>query len=147
MSNDSQNKLTLHSFRVGNVHLALRDDDVLAVIDWREPSQLPFAPQTVLGVVSVHGRMLTVLETAKLLDLDANARESILALRGREQLALTGDAQNLLEINPTDVQPPTEFGSRSRGTIQKDGRTIHILATDQLFHAALRGQERRRKRI
>lgn len=147
MTNDSHNKLTLLSFRVGSVDLALHDDDVLAVIGWREPSRIPFAPQTVLGVVSVKGRMLTVLDTAKLLDLDANARESILALRGREQLALIGDAQSLMAINPTDIQPPTEFGSRSRGTIQKDGRTIHVLATDQLFHSALHGQERRRKRI
>jgi chemotaxis signal transduction protein len=133
--------------RIGDVDVGVNEDEVLGVTEWREPARLPFAPQTVLGVVSIQGRMLTVLDTGRLLDLDPSQRESIVALRGREQLALTGDAQSLLEINPTDIQPPTEFGSRSRGTIQKDGRTIHILATDKLFHSALRGQERRRKRI
>ncbi len=146
MSNDSH-KLSLHLFQIGNVHLAVRDDEVLAVTDWREPARLPFAPQTVLGVVSIQGRMLTVLDAGKLLDLDASARESILALRGREQLALAGTAQGTIEINPTDIQPATNFGSLSSGTIHKDGRTIHILATDQLFGSALRGHERRRKRF
>jgi chemotaxis signal transduction protein len=146
MNNDSQNKLTLQLFRVGNVDLALRDEEVFTVTDWREPAQLPFAPQTVLGVVSIQGRMLTVLDTAKLLDLNASARESLLALRGREQLALAGNAQGTIEINPTDIQPAANFGSLSSGTIHKDSRTIHLLATDQLFGSALRGHERRRKR-
>jgi chemotaxis signal transduction protein len=146
MSSDSQNKLTFQLFRVGNVDLALHDEEVLAVTDWREPARLPFAPQTVLGVVSIQGRMLTVLDTAKLLDLDAIARESIVALRGREQLALAGNAQGVMEISTTDIQPATNFSSLSSGTIHKDGRTIHVLATDQLFGSALRGQERRRKR-
>lgn len=147
MGNDSQNKLTLQLFRVGDVDLAVRDDDVFGVIAWREPARLPFAPQTVLGVVAIQGRMLTVLDTAKLLDLDVSARGSILALRGREQLALAGDAQGAIQINPTDIQPATAFCSLSTGSIQKDGRTIHLLATDQLFGSALRGHERRRKRI
>jgi chemotaxis signal transduction protein len=146
MSSDSQNKLTFQLFRVGNVDLALHDEEVLAVTDWREPARLPFAPQTVLGVVSIQGRMLTVLDTAKLLDLDAIARESIVALRGREQLALAGNAQGVMEISTTDIQPATNFSSLSSGTIHKEGRTIHVLATDQLFGSALRGQERRRKR-
>ena len=147
MSIDSQNKLTLQLFRVANVDLAVRDDDVFGVIEWREPSRLPFAPQTVLGVVAIQGRMLTVLDTAKLLDLDGSERGSILALRGREQLALAADTQDTIQINPTDIQPATAFGSLSTGSVQKEGRTIHLLATDQLFGSALRGHERRRKRI
>jgi chemotaxis signal transduction protein len=146
MSNDSPNKLTLQLFQVGNVDLALRDDEVLAVTDWREPARLPFAPQTVLGVVSIQGQMLTVLDTAKLLDLEASARESIVALRGLEQLALAASAHGRIEINPTDIQPATNFGSLSSGTIHTDSRTIHILAPHQLFGSALRGHERRRKR-
>ena len=146
MRNDSQNKVTLRLFRVGNVDLAVRDDEVFAVTDWREPARLPFAPQTVLGVVSIQGRMLTVLDTGKLFDVEATAHESIVALRGREQLALAGNAQGSIEINPSDVQPPTNFAPLSSGTINKDGRTIHILAPDQLFDSALHGHERRRKR-
>jgi chemotaxis signal transduction protein len=146
MNNDTQTKLTLQLFQVGNVDLALRDEEVLAVTDWREPARLPFAPQTVLGVVAIRGRMLTVLDTAQLLDLEASAQDSLVALRGREQLALAGNAQGTIEINPTDIQPATNFGSLSSGTIHKDRRTIHMLATEQLFGSALRGHERRRKR-
>ncbi|HSE31069.1 MAG TPA: chemotaxis protein CheW [Pyrinomonadaceae bacterium] len=145
MSNDSQTKLALQSFQVGNVDLAVREDEVLAVIDWREPARLPFAPPTVLGVVAIQARMLTVLDTAKLLDLETTARESILALRGTEQLALTANVQGTIMIDPTDIQPASRFESLSSGMIQKDGRIIHLLATEQLFATAL--EERRRKRI
>lgn len=132
--------------RVGNVDVAINEHEVFAVTDWREPSRLPFAPETVLGVVSIQGRMLTVLDTGKLLDVEATTHESIVALRGREQLALVGNAQGSIEINPSDVQPATNFAPLSSGIINKDGRTIHLLEPDQLFRSALRGHERRRKR-
>ncbi|HEX7296690.1 MAG TPA: chemotaxis protein CheW [Pyrinomonadaceae bacterium] len=147
MSNDAQDKLPLQLFRVGNVNLAVREDEVFAVTEWREPARLPFAPETVLGVVSIQGRMLTVLDTGKLLDLEVTDRESIVALRGREQLALVGHAQDSIEISRTDVQPATNFGQLSAGIINKDGRTVHILATGQLFESAMRDHERRRKRF
>src|SRR5262245_17237011 len=148
MNHTSQNHaVSLRLLRTGNVDIAVNEDQVLAVIEWREPARLPFAPQTVLGVVTVQGRMLTVLDTGRVLDLDPSQHESILALRGREQLALAGSEQGSIEINPTDIQSTTQFGSLSSGTIHKDGRTIHILATDQLFDSALRGHERRRKRF
>lgn len=132
--------------RIGNVDVAINEDEVFAVTDWREPARLPFAPQTVLGVVSIQGRMLTVLDTGKLLDIDGSTHESIVALRGREQLAIAGNAQGSIEIDPSDVQPATNFGPLSSGIIKKDGHTIHLLATDQLFGYALHGHERRRKR-
>jgi len=132
--------------RVGTIDIAINENEVFAVSDWREPARLPFAPQTVLGVVSVQGRMLTVLDTGKLLDVEAPTHESIIALRGREQLALAGNAQGSIDIDPDDVQPATNFAPLSSGTINKDGRTIHLLATDQLFSSALHGHERRRKR-
>lgn len=142
----SRSSLLLRLMRVGNIEVAVNEDEVFAVTEWREPARLPFAPETVIGVVSIQGRMLTVLDTARVLDLEASTRQSIVALRGREQLALAGNAQGSIEINPTDVQPATSFAPVSSGTIYKDGRTIHILATDQLFGSALSGHERRRKR-
>ena len=146
LQNESRTSLSLRLMRIGNVDVAINEDEVFAVTDWREPARLPFAPQTVLGVVSIQGRMLTVLDTGKLFDVEATAHESIVALRGQEQLALAGNAQGSIEINPSDVQPATNFAPLSSGTINKDGRTIHILAPDQLFGSALHGHERRRKR-
>jgi chemotaxis signal transduction protein len=144
--NQSRSSLSLRLMRIGNVDLAVKEDEVLAVINWREPARLPFAPQTVLGVVSIQGRMLTVLDVGKLLDVEATTHESIVALRGREQLALAGNAQGSIDIDPGDVQPATNFAPLSSGTINKEGRIIHLLAIDQLFGSALHGHERRRKR-
>ena len=86
--------------------------------------------------------------TAKLLGVDSDLRGSVLALRGREQLALViSDAEETIEISAADINPPVELLPVSRGTIERDGRVIHVLATDKLFAAALQGHERRRRRF
>ena len=140
--------LSLRLVRVGSVQIAVPETEILSVVVWREPSPLPFAPPTVLGVISVQGRMLTVLDTAKLLGVDSDLRGSVLALRGREQLALViSDSEETVEISAADINPPVELLHVSRGTIERDGQIIHILATDKLFSAALQGHERRRRRF
>jgi chemotaxis signal transduction protein len=145
---ESRGSFSLRLVRVGSVDIAIPEAEVLTVIDWREPSPLPFAPTTVVGVVSVHGRMLTVLDTAKLLGVDSGAQEFILALRGREQLALAITAsQETIEIDPADIRPEIEFLSLSKGIAQRHGRIIHILETEKLFGVALLGHERRRRRF
>lgn len=146
--NDSYADLSLRLVRVGSVNIAVPEAKVLSVVDWREPSPLPFAPPTVLGVISVQGRILTVLDTAKLLGVDSDLRRAVLALRGREQLALAvSAADEEIRVETTNLKPPVEFLSLSKGTIEQDGRVIHILATEKLFGVALEGHERRRRRF
>src|SRR2546422_10018774 len=79
-------------------------DEIEAIVDWRTPTPLPAAPASVLGVVCIRGRMLTVLEVASLPgDGAAAGRSKLVALRGDEQLALavarTGD---LIKIAPDE---------------------------------------------
>ncbi len=70
-------------------------DQISAIVEWQEPAPLPHAPTSVLGVVCIQGRMLTVLDLAKLAGADAVSADSprtfpkhLIALRGDEQLAL-----------------------------------------------------------
>lgn len=143
-----QSSLSLKVCRVGDVNIAIPEAEVLTLIDWREPSPIPFAPPTVLGVIAVLGRMFTVLDTAKLLGVESDLRGPILALRGREQLALAVSAAGEeIRVETTDINPPVGFLSLSKGTIELEGRVIHILATYKLFGIALQGHERRRRRF
>ncbi len=78
--------------RVDSLTLGVPDEMILAISDWIEPAPLPFAPPSVLGIVSMHGRMFTVVDAAVLLARKAQHRvRSIVALRGDEQLALAID--------------------------------------------------------
>lgn len=146
--NDSHAYLSLRLVHIGNMIAAVPESDVLTFVDWRAPSPIPFAPPTVLGVVAVKGRMFTVIDIAKILGVDTDQRKSILALRGREQLALAISATGEeIRIETNQIDLPEEYLQLSKGTIERDGQVIHILAADKLFALALQGHERRRRRF
>lgn len=121
------------------------------------PTPLPHAPAGVLGVVSVRGRILTLLDPLVLLDerranaYTRGAPAFILALRGDEQLALAVDsAERLREIRVDEIKPPATVAEAkvAHGTFQDEEASIVILDVARLFAVAVEGMEqRRRKRI
>ena len=127
----------------------MREEEVLTVADWTEPTPLPFAPSSVLGIVSIHGRMFTVVDIDVLLEIDSTIENPrfILALRGDEQLAIA--ANNADQVFESDVEDKTP-GSNSnlvRGTVSVNGRTVSLLEVENLFAGVIRGRERRQRRF
>ncbi|MDT4968516.1 MAG: eukaryotic-like serine/threonine-protein kinase [Acidobacteriota bacterium] len=126
-------------------------DETDGVTEWRAPVPIPFAPAAVLGVVSVHGRMLTVLDPlATLGEGPASASPAfIIALRSDEQLALAvSRVDSPIKIQREDITPlagDSEGGS-VRGVIARSEGTITVLDTRELFAAAAHVSERRRQR-
>lgn len=143
---EQQSRL-LQTFSVGSDLFAVLADEVMTLAEWREPAVLPQAPASVLGVVSIQGRMLTVLNLSQLLEQQhAGARSHILALNGDEQLALAIDAPGeIIELG--DVKIPTENNKLIAGVIRRNGREIKILNLKELFPTAIQGRERRRRRF
>jgi len=144
---EQQSRL-LQTFSVGSDLFAVLADEVMTLAEWREPAVLPQAPASVLGVVSIQGRMLTVLNLSQLLEQQhAGARSHILALNGDEQLALAIDAPGeTVELG--DVKIPAENNSKLvAGVISRNGREIKILNLKELFATAIQGRERRRRRF
>ena len=125
---------TLLSFRVGSRRFAVDESKVATVANWREPTPLPYAPPSVLGVVSLQGRMLTVLDFRRLTDIDNSENgvpQHIIALRGDEQLALAVD-----EIEGSIAS------LRDRGEAE-----IEVVNVSALFSSAIQGRERRQRRF
>lgn len=129
-------------FKAGGHLLSIAAHEAYEAVSWREPAPLPRAPQGVLGIVSIRGRMFTLLNSRALLGAriaDGGGEEEeeelahrtcafIIPLRGAEQLALTSDeAPRAVEI--------------------EDAGPIILLETTRLFEAAMRGAERRRRRF
>jgi chemotaxis signal transduction protein len=129
---------------VNSLTLGIPASEVLTVVEWAQPTPLPFAPESVLGVVSVLGRMYTVVDITKLLDKPINRTTSfIVALSGDEQLALAIDeAGEVIEVNQTEEDSAS---SLIRQRINFDGREISLLNTNMLFPEIIRGRERRRR--
>lgn len=123
------------------------------VAEGHVPTPLPHAPASVLGVVCVRGHMLTVLDPLVLLG-ERHAREDwspsfIILLRGDEQLAVAVDrTESPIEISETEVEPGDRADTRVvRGLVRRGEEQITVLNIQELFAAAIQGEERRRKRF
>jgi purine-binding chemotaxis protein CheW len=154
----------LQLVRAGSSQFGIFADEIAAIVVWRQLTPLPHAPKAVLGVVSVQGRMLTVLDLASLSGVEAtqfdepndasgaaasNALSSLVALRGDEQLALA-----VAQVDESIVVDNGEFGAQVEnagrlilGVLQRDGARIKILNLRELFPAAIQGRQRRRRRF
>lgn len=146
---------TLQLFSSGGAQFAVLADEVMTIAEWRKPAVLPHAPASVLGVVSIHGRMLTVLDLSQLLEPQQPARgpSHILALLGDEQLALAIDAPGeTIEIGAANTSGDSEAVPEANGeliaeVIDYNGYDIKIINVKELFPSAIQGRERRRRRF
>lgn len=142
--------------QAGGWHIGLLTSDIESVSPWQSPVPLPHAPPAVLGIVSVRGRMLTLIDPSALLGEGhakgmTRAPAFIIELRGDEQLALAVTrVDDTIGIFAAEIELSTQEeaagSSVMRGIVQgAHGQTI-VLDPSELFHAAMRGAERRRKR-
>jgi purine-binding chemotaxis protein CheW len=147
---------TLQIVRCGLSQFGIFAEDIAAIVPWQKPTPLPHAPKSILGVVSIQGRMLTVLDLAVLPAHEDtsgqqphNASEHIIALRGDEQLALAVDTVGeTLELNAGDSITKQETKTTlDLGVLRREGAEINILNLKELFAAAIQGRERRRRRF
>jgi purine-binding chemotaxis protein CheW len=150
---DERERRELLMARCGERLIGIFADEADHVITWKHPSPLPGAPQGVLGVVSVRGRISTVLDPIELLGerqtTDAAPFRFIITLRGDEQLALAVErAERIIEIFTDDLKPLGSSSGASvvRGLLQTEGKLIAVLNIRELFTTAMQGMERRRKR-
>ena len=124
----------LLSFRVGSRLFGVDESRVAMVANWREPTPLPHAPPAVMGIVSLQGRMLTVLDLRRLTggeSADNTTPQHVIALRGDEQLALAVDTVEGSIESPRD----------------SNGPQVEVINVSELFFLALQGRERRQRRF
>ena len=144
---------TVQLLRAGSLQFGIFADEIAAIAAWREPTPLPHAPKSVLGVASIQGRMLTVLDLASLPGREAvstaAAAQQLIALRGDEQLALAVDG-----LGETIELADGDFDTRQEndetfvlGVLHREGAEIYILNPKELFPTAIQGHERRRRRF
>ena len=95
---DQSDAAQLHDllpFTLGDSVFAVFTDEVDATAESKLFAPLPRAPNSVVGIACVRGRMLTVIDPVALLNGESREWNQILscviALRGDEQLALAAD--------------------------------------------------------
>lgn len=142
----------LRLFTRGSVDFAILENEITAIENWRAPTPLPNAPESVLGVVGIQGRMLTVLDIAKIpggTHASENTQISegrLVALRGDEQLALVVDEEGEAIKVSDHAFHETEIDGLMT-TISHEGIEFNVLNPTHLFLSAIQGRERRRRRF
>jgi purine-binding chemotaxis protein CheW len=143
-------------FVAGEKIFAVFADHVDGTAEARVPAALPNAPPAVLGVVCVRGRMLTVIDPIAVLGGETfgwpASLPSVIALRGDEQLALAAQScRDTITIAAGDIQPLAQTNdgleTAALGITIHGGEEIIVLRVDNLFVAAVRRKERRRRRF
>lgn len=135
----------------GSLLCGILTQEISTITEWQEPTPLPNAPASVLGVVSVQGCMLTVLSLAELISENASERETaryIAALRGDEQLALAvAEIREVIDLAADELNGEQSIAKLIAGTVTRNGAEISILNLKELFPTAIQGRERRRRRF
>ena len=144
-------------FVAGSRTFAVFAEHVEGTAEAKMPAALPRAPAAVLGVVCARGRMLTVLDPLELIGGEAHgwprSLPCVIALRGDEQLALAADeSRDAITIAAVDIQRSAKSEDDGLATVilgiaRYGGEEITVLNVDQLFTAAVRRKERRRRRF
>jgi chemotaxis signal transduction protein len=144
-------------FVAGERVFAVFANQVDGTAEARTPARLPNSPPGVLGVVCMRGHMLTVLDPIAVLTGEnfvwPASLPAVIALRGDEQLALAAHScRDTITIAAEDIQPSIQtnldgFETAVIGIARYGGEEITVLKLDNLFAAAVRRKERRRRRI
>ena len=142
----------LQLLHVGSIQVGVLAEDIATIREWQQPTPLPKSPRAVLGVVSIQGRMLTVMDLLPILDVaesqDGLSLDYIAALRGDEQLALAIErVGETVTIALSEIEPAETEAGPVIGVVNRDDLSIRILDVKNLFPAAIRGRERRDRNL
>lgn len=143
-------------FTLGQRVFAVFTDEVEATAESKPFARLPRAPNSVIGIVCVRGRMLTVIDPAALLDGESchwkDALPCVIALRTDEQLALAAETyRDTITIAEADIErTPDNLASADQlviGHVVYANERIAILNSSRLFSRAVQRRDRRRRRF
>jgi len=129
-------EIEMLSFRLGSEEYVLPVDDVQEVLKSRELTMVPNSPPHVLGVTSIRGTVLPVLDLGKRLGLppaerDDKARIIIISPDDEDAGILVDRVTGVVRIPPDAVRPAPETIEQGaeflKGIARKDDRLYILL--------------------
>jgi purine-binding chemotaxis protein CheW len=119
------------------------------VLEYEEPTCIPRAPEYLLGIVNVRGRLIPVLDLRRRFELPpaettVNSRYIVLSLDWEGEtvpLGVLADAvEGVIEIDEETIADPPAFGARGgsflRGTTRHNDAIYMVLEVDSILTAA-----------
>jgi purine-binding chemotaxis protein CheW len=128
-------EIELLSFRIGGEEYALMVDDVREVLKIVPMTMVPNAPDLILGVMSLRGKVTPVIDLCKRLGLQSGVRDEksriIVVSTDEEDVGLVVDrVTGVLTVFPDEIKPAPENVEQGAGYIRgitRKGDRLHIL--------------------
>jgi len=145
MKNDSNSYLT---FALGDEKFAIPVDHVQEVVEFGQVTKVPNAPEYMLGIINLRGRVLPLLDTKLKLGLPATIRSQKnrimvldLQLEDDKNLqigAMVDLAKEVIEISEGEIQDAPEFedlksSAPITGIVNKQGDITMIMDITRVF--------------
>lgn len=137
-------------FELAGQHYGVPLADVREILRPEAPTQVPGAPADVLGIISLRGSIVTILDGCSRLGLGAaneGPDQRLLIFHDpAETIGMRIDAlQDVLELDTRELMPPpTGRAKRAEdpvlGTLYRDGGFIALLDTRKLCRAPATGR-------
>jgi purine-binding chemotaxis protein CheW len=145
MKNESNAYLT---FALGEEKFAIPVDHVQEVVEFGQVTKVPNAPEYMLGIINLRGRVLPLLDTKRKLGLAATERTQksrimVLDIQTQEDKslqigAIVDIAREVVEIADADIQEAPEFenlrtSAPITGVVNNHGDITMIMDITKVF--------------
>jgi purine-binding chemotaxis protein CheW len=145
MKNTTNTYLT---FALGKEKFAIPVDHVQEVVEFGHVTKVPNAPEYMLGIINLRGRILPLLDTKLKLGLPATAhsqKSRIMVLdlvlndeKGLQIGAMVDHAREVIELNANEIQDAPEFENLKAsapitGIVNRQGDITMIMDITKVF--------------
>jgi purine-binding chemotaxis protein CheW len=145
MINESNSYLT---FALGNEQFAILVGHVQEVVEFGQVTKVPSAPNYMLGIINLRGRVLPLLDTKLKLGLPAtppSQKNRILVLdiqldgdKSMQLGAMVDQAREVIEINKNEIQDSPELEDQKTntpitGVVNHHGKITMIMDIKKVF--------------
>jgi len=113
------------------------------IIRYQELTIVPETPDFILGVLSLRGIAVPIIDLRKLLNLQEREVDEysviiVMEISGRLIGLLVDSVSDMISIEDKEIKPPMKFSSKKSrqfvgGMVEKDNKFIMLFAVDKLF--------------
>lgn len=133
----SDQQILVSIFFLGNAAFALDTAQIQEVVRVGDITPVHHAPEFVLGVMNLRGRIATVIDLGRKLELnpvepDADSRIFIVDWQGEQVGLMVDRVSDAISIDRSDLKPPPEnvrgmHGRQFQGVLQVGDRLVTLL--------------------
>lgn len=148
MNVQEKNKINSYlSFKLGEETFASNVGKVLNILEMAKITQIPKTPSYIKGVINLRGAVLPVVDTRMkfgMTPIEVTTNTCILVLEVKVDNesfnigAIVDSVQEVLEIDPEDIQAPPNIGTKYRsefiyGMLKSEEEFTMLLDMDKVF--------------